>query len=111
MKYSYRLLAAALILCFALSSMLSGTSASSKSASSAQSPSVERRIQKQHDLLNEQWEYVLSTNPEFASILGDKRWNDKISDASLEAIQKDLTKTRDGTVNLTSLTDSANKRR
>ena len=34
-----------------------------------------------------------STNPEFASILGDKRWNDKSSDNSLDAIEKDLAKT------------------
>jgi len=32
---------------------------------------------------------------EFASILGDKRWNDKSSDLSLAAIEKDLARTRE----------------
>jgi uncharacterized protein (DUF885 family) len=56
---------------------------------------LEARRKMLGDLLAEQWEYTLSTNPEFASILGDKRWNDKISDASLEFIQKDLLKARE----------------
>ncbi len=46
-------------------------------------------------LLAEQWEYTLSHTPEFASILGDKRWNDQLSDASLAAINADLAKTRE----------------
>jgi uncharacterized protein (DUF885 family) len=46
-------------------------------------------------LLAEQWEYNLSTSPEFASILGDKRWNDQISDFSQSAIDADLAKTRE----------------
>jgi uncharacterized protein (DUF885 family) len=46
-------------------------------------------------LLAEQWEYTLSHSPEFASMLGDKRWNDQLSDASLAAINADLAKTRE----------------
>lgn len=34
--------------------------------------SVEQRVKKLHDLLNEQWEYTLGTSPEFASILGEQ---------------------------------------
>ncbi len=33
-------------------------------------------------LLARQWEHTLRSNPEFASILGDKRWNDKVTDVS-----------------------------
>ncbi len=97
MKYSYQLLAAAAAatLCAVICFAQAGASASSKAAGPAQSLSVERRVQKLHELLNEQWEYTLRTNPEFASIIGDKRWNDKISDASLEAIRKNLAMTRD----------------
>jgi uncharacterized protein (DUF885 family) len=40
-------------------------------------------------LLGEQWEYTLSHSPEFASILGDKRWNDKSSDMSVAEILRD----------------------
>lgn len=54
---------------------------------------LENRRRALNDLLAEQWEYVLSTNPEFASILGDKRFNDKSSDGSQEAIDRDLAKT------------------
>lgn len=46
-------------------------------------------------LLAEQWEHTLSHAPEFASILGDKRWNDQLSDFSQAAIDADLVKTRE----------------
>ena len=53
---------------------------------------LESRRKGLNDVLAEQWDYNLSTNPEFASILGDRRWNDKSSDSSLAAIEKDLAK-------------------
>jgi len=43
-------------------------------------------------LLKEHWEYNLSVNPEFASILGDKRWNDRWSDNTPAAIDANLKK-------------------
>ncbi|MES2016198.1 MAG: DUF885 family protein [Pseudomonadota bacterium] len=43
-------------------------------------------------LLSEQWEYNLKNNPEFASIIGDKRYNDRLSDFSQAAIEADLKK-------------------
>ena len=46
------------------------------------------------DLLAEHWEYTLSHSPEFASILGDKRWNDKLSDLSEAEILSDQAKDR-----------------
>ncbi len=46
-------------------------------------------------LLAEQWEYNLTTNPEYASILGDRRWNDKSSEISQAAVDRDLAKSRD----------------
>jgi uncharacterized protein (DUF885 family) len=56
---------------------------------------LESRRKAMKDLLAEQWEYNLSHNPEYASILGDKRWNDKLSDFSQEEIDKDLAKTKE----------------
>jgi uncharacterized protein (DUF885 family) len=56
---------------------------------------LESRRKAMKDLLAEQWEYNLSHNPEFASILGDKRWNDKLSDFSQEEIDRDLAKTKE----------------
>jgi uncharacterized protein (DUF885 family) len=57
-------------------------------------PSVEARKQQLDALLAEQWEYTLERSPEMASVLGDRRYNDRWSDASSEAVQKDLAKAR-----------------
>jgi uncharacterized protein (DUF885 family) len=56
--------------------------------------SVESRRKALNDLLAEQWEYRMRTNPLFASFLGDKRWNDQLDDFSQEAIDKDAQETR-----------------
>src|SRR5262245_50099135 len=60
----------------------------------AQSQPVAERVKALHVLLDEQWEYTLRTGPEFASILGDKRYNDKLSDFSQAAIERDQEQTR-----------------
>src|SRR6185369_13828482 len=62
-------------------------------ADSAQS--LQARREAFNRLLAEQWDYSLSKQPEYASILGDKRWNDKLSDISDAAIQADLAKQKD----------------
>jgi uncharacterized protein (DUF885 family) len=46
------------------------------------------------ELLAEQWEYTMRTSPVWASMLGDKRWNDKLEDFSQQAIDKDLEETK-----------------
>jgi uncharacterized protein (DUF885 family) len=51
---------------------------------------LEGRRKALNDLLAERWEYTLRTSPIFASILGDKRWNDKLDDFSQKAIDDDL---------------------
>ena len=58
------------------------------------SPSVRARVKALHELLDEQWEYTLRNSPEFASILGDKRYNDKLSDFSQAAIDRELAQSR-----------------
>jgi uncharacterized protein (DUF885 family) len=65
-----------------------------KSAPAERRQSVEQRLKTLHDQLNEHWEYTLRTQPEFASILGDKRYNDKLSDYSQAAIDRDIQQTR-----------------
>lgn len=62
--------------------------------SSAQQSSLEARRKSLNDLLAERWEYTMRNNPVYASILGDKRWNDKLDDASQEAIDRDLAETK-----------------
>ena len=42
------------------------------------------------DRFHDYWEDVLEHSPEFASTIGDKRWNDKISDYSVKAINEGL---------------------
>ncbi len=56
---------------------------------------VDARRKQLDALLKDQWEYTLRTSPEFASILGDKRYNDKLSDFSQAAIERDQKVTRD----------------
>jgi uncharacterized protein (DUF885 family) len=56
---------------------------------------VDTRRKQLDSLLKDQWEYALRTSPEFASILGDKRYNDKLTDFSQAAIERDQKVTRD----------------
>jgi uncharacterized protein (DUF885 family) len=60
------------------------------SAAELSAADLDKRRKALSDLLNEQWEYGLKTSPELASILGDRRYNDKVSDLSEEAIRRDL---------------------
>jgi uncharacterized protein (DUF885 family) len=55
---------------------------------------LDRRRKALSDLLHEQWEYTLRTSPEFASILGDRRYSTEVSDASERAVRADLAETR-----------------
>ena len=55
---------------------------------------VEARRKALNDLLHERWEYTMRTSPIYASILGDKRYNDQLDDFSQKAIDDDLAQTR-----------------
>lgn len=45
---------------------------------------VAARVRKLNDLLAAQWQHTLANAPEFATVLGDLRYNDRLSDVSLE---------------------------
>jgi uncharacterized protein (DUF885 family) len=64
--------------------LLLGVSALTNAASS----SVEARLAAQNALFEEQYEYDLKNHPEFATARGDYRFNDKLNDYSLAAIQR-----------------------
>src|SRR4051812_33256796 len=64
-------------------------------AQKADKSNLEARRKKLNDLLAEQWEYTLQTSPEFATIIGDKRFNDKLSDFSQKQIERDLAKAKE----------------
>ncbi|MFZ1160261.1 MAG: DUF885 domain-containing protein [Candidatus Sulfotelmatobacter sp.] len=52
--------------------------------------SIESRRQQLLSLFDEQWQYTLRTNPEWATMLGDTRYNDRLSDQSPEFFQSEL---------------------
>ncbi len=61
---------------------------------SARQSGVDARRKQLNDLLAGHWEYTLRTNPVYASMLGDKRWNDKLNDFSQASIDRDLDQTK-----------------
>jgi len=67
---------------------------SSMAGASLSAEDLDRRRKALSDLLNEQWEHTLRTNPEYASILGDKRFNDKSSEISMAATRRELATNR-----------------
>jgi len=60
----------------------------------APSSDLESRRKALNDLLHEEWEHRLSDHPVFASILGDKRWNDKLPDFSQETIDRQFAESK-----------------
>ena len=87
----------ALVLHSSLTLCLAGTLAARATPGAQSTPaqaSVESRRQQLLSLFDEEWEYELSSDPEFATALGDKRYNDRLSDHSLEFVQSDLEQKR-----------------
>jgi uncharacterized protein (DUF885 family) len=56
--------------------------------------SAENVSRQLHALFDEQWEYQMRTHPEFATAIGDNRYNDRLEDESAEAVQAELQQTR-----------------
>jgi len=51
---------------------------------------LDKRRKALEDLMREHWEYTMRVYPEFASILGDKRYNDKVQDLSEAGQRRDI---------------------
>ncbi|WP_446741733.1 DUF885 domain-containing protein [Silvibacterium acidisoli] len=95
----------AALLCFSLASSAQTFPKSvSKSAATQRFPgatqaavpvSLEDRRKALNDLFAEMWEDRLKHEPEFASSLGDKRYNDQLSDYSVNAYNETLARGRD----------------
>jgi|HubBroStandDraft_1064217.scaffolds.fasta_scaffold00505_15 uncharacterized protein (DUF885 family) len=58
--------------------------------SASPSASVDSRRQQLFSLFDEEWQYELRTNPEWATMLGDPRYNDRLSDNSPEFFRADI---------------------
>ncbi len=52
--------------------------------------SLEDRRKALNDLFHDYWEDHLKRHPELASIIGDKRYNDQVSDYSVKAVNEEL---------------------
>lgn len=74
----------------ALAFLIVVMTASTLAAQELSAADLDRRRKALNDLLHEQWEYTLRSAPEFASILGDRRYNDQVSDVSEKAVLADL---------------------
>lgn len=77
MRKSLLLLAASIAFSAQLPAQLSNASAPA---------SADDRAKALHAIFHAYWEQTLKRNPEFASTLGDKRYNDQVSDYSVKAI-------------------------
>jgi uncharacterized protein (DUF885 family) len=75
---------------FLLATLLLLLSATTLRAAELSAADLDTRRKALSDLIDEHWEYTMRTNPEFASILGDKRFNDQVSDVSEAAVRADL---------------------
>ena len=77
---------------------------SAQLTSSAAAPTTpEDRTKALHALFHDYWEENVKRQPEFASTIGDKRYNDKISDYSVSAINDWLAVEQDFLMKLASI--------
>ncbi len=65
--------------------------------------SLEDRRKALNALFDEMWQDRLSNHPEFASSIGDKRYNDQLTDYSVDAYNQELARGRDYIVRLGSI--------
>ncbi|MFC0350004.1 DUF885 domain-containing protein [Undibacterium danionis] len=80
---------------WAATSVMHETPSKTESTVSKANATLPARLKALDNLLVEQWEYSLRTNPEYASMLGDKRFNDQLRDFSQAAIDANLKKSRE----------------
>jgi uncharacterized protein (DUF885 family) len=60
----------------------------SSSRLQAQEDRVNQAAKALHDIFASEWDYQMEQHPTWASRLGDRRWNDRWGDRSLDAIDK-----------------------
>jgi uncharacterized protein (DUF885 family) len=80
-----------ILVCVLASTSLQSSLAQSGKATAA---SVESRRHQLLALFDEEWQYELRSNPEWATMLGDRRYNDRLSDNSPEFFRADIDQKR-----------------
>jgi uncharacterized protein (DUF885 family) len=90
MRDFYRLVAALIVTLGALAGAPMVLNGNWQGCNAAGPSGVAERRQQLNALLAEQWDYTMRTNPEWASMLGDKRFNDKSSDVSEKGVYADI---------------------
>jgi uncharacterized protein (DUF885 family) len=82
------------LICVLVLTMLVGIILVSPMSAANTPADLDARRKALNDLLHDQWEYTMRTSPIYASILGDKRWNDKVDDFSQAAIDDNVVQSR-----------------
>jgi uncharacterized protein (DUF885 family) len=75
--------------------LLACAAAAATARAAAPASGLESRRAALRALLDEQWQYRLKVSPEFASYIGDKRYDDQLSDLSQAEIDRELAKARE----------------
>jgi uncharacterized protein (DUF885 family) len=80
---------------FVLIALAPGVLLAAQSTSSAPAPlPLNERIKTLNAIFSDQWEDRLKHDPEFASSIGDKRYNDQLADLSVQAYNESLARNR-----------------
>ena len=80
---------------FALIACLGGVACGGPDAEPPSAEEVQAKSEALAALIQEHWDYTMESSPEYASMLGDKRWNDKLTDWTEEGIEARLAKSRE----------------
>src|SRR5256714_824660 len=79
---------------FAVAFLASILIVSNLTAAELSAQDLDKRRKALQDLLHEHWEYTLRTQPEFASILGHKHYNEKSGAYSEAGMRRDIAESR-----------------
>jgi len=92
-RNAWRVFAGILSICL-LAPMLPKSHAAQNPPTQSANSNFDTRHKQFLSLLDEEWEYELRASPEFATSVGDDRYNDRLSDLSPEFFQSDIEQRR-----------------
>ena len=74
--------------------LLKSDAAQNPTSAQSSATSTDARRQQLLSLMDEEWQYELRSSPEFATSVGDNRYNDRLGDVSPEFFQSDIEQRR-----------------